>query len=428
MIDRDELAMLLADNNHLIALLEWHDIDWRPLTESEIDKAQQGRNPAVIAVYSAASGVTGGLAMQTVFQTVLLFVAILALAACHEVPVDSGPERARPAKLFTVADPGGAGLRTFPGTVQASNHAELAYRVAGELIELPAHRGKRVRQGELLARLDPSDYEAVLEDRTAQYELALAQHERGRQLVDQGVISQADFEQLQARMRVTRSDLTRAENNLAYTRLYAPFDGVIARQLVENHENVAAGQVVLVLQTGDRVNVIVDVPESVIARVQRRPDSASAVPVKVRFSPAEDRLYDAEYKEHEASADPATLSYKVTFSLPAPEDINVLPGMTASVLVDLAAVTGYGAAGYLLPVEAVFSAEDEPVESPSRFIWKLDPQTMRANRQPVTVGDLTGDGIVVLDGIQAGEMVVAAGVHTVTEGMLLRPMTREAGL
>lgn len=366
--------------------------------------------------------------MNAAFRFAPPLVLLLALAACQEVPEDSGAERPRPAKLFTVADSGSADLRAFPGTVSASDQAELAFRVSGELVELPARRGQQVRKGELLARLDSADFEAALEEQAAQYELAVSQFERARELLDRQLIAQADYDQQLARMRVTKSDKTRAENNLAYTRIYAPFDGVVARQLVENHESVSAGQVVLVLQTGDMIDVIVDIPESIVARVERRTDADGRRAVKVRFSSVSEELYDAEYKEHEASSDAATLSYKVTFSLPPPEGFNILPGMTASVLIDLAAVTGEGAEGHLLPVEAVFSAEDEPVDATTRYVWKVDPGSMRASRQPVTVGDLTSAGIVVLAGLEAGEMVVAAGVHTVTEGMLLRGMEREAGL
>ncbi len=117
---------------------------------------------------------------------------------------------------------------------------------------------------------------------------------------------------------MTAGDLVQAQNNLGYTAIYAPFDGVIAQQLVENFESVAAGQVVLILQTAEMIDVIVDVPESIVARIQRRPQEVEPKGVKVRFDSAGPALFDALYKEHEASADPATLTYKVTFSLPAP--------------------------------------------------------------------------------------------------------------
>ena len=102
--------------------------------------------------------------------------------------------------------------------------------------------------------------------------------------------------------------------------------------------------------------------------------------------------------------------------------------MTATVTADLAQLFEGESDGYLAPIEAVFAAEDAPLESDTRYVWKVNSETMRATRAEVTVGALTGDSIVVFEGLQAGELIVSAGVNSVVEGMLLRPMSREAGL
>ena len=360
----------------------------------------------------------------------LLFPALLLslLVACKDKAPPVVEEVTRPAKFFTVEDPSTQYLRSFPAKVTATDEAELAFRVSGELVEFPASRGLRVQQGELLARLDPTDYKAELQHATAQYNLAKSQLERVSGLVEKKLISQADYDARQAEYIVSQSALTRAQNSLDYTRIHAPFEGRVASLAVENFETVAAGQVVLVLQTGDMVDVIADVPESVISRVERRPTNRSPRPVNVRFDSYSDQLFEGWYKEHETSANPATLTYKVTFSLPVPKDINILPGMTATVLADVSHLFEAEFDNYLVPIESVFAAEDENVDSPIRYIWKIDPDSMRAKRTAVTVGSLTDDSIVVLSGVESGDVIVAAGVNAVYENMPLRPLTREAGL
>jgi len=312
--------------------------------------------------------------------------------------------------------------------VSASDEAQLAFRVAGELVELPGTRGKQVKQGDLLAKLDPQDYQVELAQAAAQARLAQTQFERSAELIDRKLVSQSEYDQREAHAKVRAADLLRAENNLAYTEIYAPFDGVIAQQLADNHESIAIGQVVLILQTGDMVDVIVDVPESIIARVQRDPTRRTQPPVKVRFDSASEELFLATYKEHEATANPATLTYRVTFSLPVPQNINILPGMTATVIADLSGLYSESSQGYLIPVEAVFSAEDKPLDSEARYIWKIDHDSSRAVRQQVKVGTLTGTSIVVFEGIESGDVIIAAGVHSVLPDMLVRPMERERGL
>jgi len=137
----------------------------------------------------------------------------------------------------------------------------------------------------------------------------------------------------------------------------------------------------------------------------------------------------AYYKEHETSADPATLTFKVTFSLPAPDDMNVLPGMSATVIADMVGLYAEELEGVtLVPIEAVFSAEDEPLDADRRQVWVVDPDTMRTSRRDVKAGPLTGQNIAILEGLDPGDLIIAAGVNAVQENMWVRPMERERGL
>ena len=363
-----------------------------------------------------------------IISLVLTGFLLVSLTACSPPEPPPVPEVARPAKMFTVQAPGTNMVRSFPGEVKATDEAELAFRVSGELVEFPAMRGRQVKQGDLLARLDDADFIAHMNQAQAHYDLSKAQFERAAELVDRQLVSRAEYDQRNALMKVRKSDLTRARNNLGYTTMVAPFDGVVAQRLAENFESVSAGQVVLILQTGEMVDVIVDVPESIVARIERRVGDRHSTPLKVVFDAASDMTFDAYYKEHEAKADPATLTYKVTLSMPAPEEINILPGMTATVIADIAHLFEGVRDSYLVPIESVFAAEDMPLDTDVRYVWKVNPETMRANRAPVNVGALTGDNIVVMSGLQPGERLISAGVNAVVEGMLVREMTREAGL
>jgi RND family efflux transporter MFP subunit len=304
----------------------------------------------------------------------------------------------------------------------------MAFRVSGKLVEFPANRGILVQQGDLLARLDPADYQSVVNQTQAQYDLSVAQFKRAAELIDRQMVSQAEYEQREAMMKVRKSNLTHAQNDLEYTRLIAPFDGVVARRMAENFENVTTGQVVLILQTKKMIDVIVDVPESIVSRVERVRDDRELKTVQIRFGSASDRHYTAHYKEHETNADPATLTFKVTFSLPTPEDLNVLPGMSATVIADLSGLFAGETAATLVPIEAVFSAEDQPLDADLRQVWIVDPDSMRTSRRDVRVGQLTGQNIAILEGLEPGELIVSAGVNAVQEGMWVRSMERERGL
>jgi RND family efflux transporter MFP subunit len=362
------------------------------------------------------------------FNLALMGILFVLLTACSKSEPPPTPEVARPAKLFRVVGPNESMMRSFPGEVQASDEANMAFRVSGKLVEFPANRGILVKQGDLLARLDPADYQATVNQTRAQYDLAVAQFKRAAELVDRQLVSQSEYDQREALMKVRKSNLTKAQNDLDYTRLIAPFDGVVARRMAENFENVTTGQVVLILQTKKMIDVIVDVPESIVARIERARAERQPKPVQVRFGSTADHTYVAEYKEHETDADPATLTFKVTFSLPTPDDLNVLPGMSATVIADLSGLFAGEMDATLVPIEAVFSAEDEPLDADRRQVWVVDPDSMRTARRDVKVGQLTGQNIAILEGLEPGELIVAAGVNAVQEGMWIREMERERGL
>ena len=361
--------------------------------------------------------------------TFLAVLLLVFLSACSRQDPPPRPEVARPAKLYAVQGPGELMLRSFPGEVRASDVADMAFRVSGRIIEMPAARGMEVKTGDLLARLDPADYQAVANQMQAQHDLAVAQFNRAAELIERGLIAQADYDERLALMRVRKSNLTTAMNDLAYTELIAPFDGVVSRRIAENHENVLAGQTILVMQTQTMIDISVDVPESIISRLERRSiDERYENPVEVRFGSREE-VFQAHYKEHESEADPATLTFRVTFSMPAPEGMNVLPGMSATVIADLSPLyRNQARKTTMIPIEAVYSMETEPLDAEERHVWVVDPETMRASDRRVVVGPVTGNLIAITRGLQPGELVVAAGVNAVEEGMLLRQMERERGL
>ena len=365
--------------------------------------------------------------LQAYFCTKCVFFLLLSLASCTK---DEGPkvkeEIVRPAKIITVGK-GEQGVRTFPAEVKASDRSELAFRINGVLKQLPVKAGDVVKRGQLLAQVDQTDYKLRLEDRKAKYDLAKVQYERADKLVKDRLIPIADFDRAKSTFLASQADYKLAQQDMDYTSLRAPFDGRISRVLVKNFENVQAKQPIMVIQTEDSIDLEVYVPESIMVRVRERP-TEKRTGVEVRFDQYPDKVFRAFSKEFDTEADPKTQAYRVLLTMKKPDGLRLLPGMTATVFADMSVIMSDNEGHVLLPVEAVFAAEDQPVNSEDRFVWKYDPNTQQVTRTAVRVGEITTNGIIVTSGLTKDEQVVAAGVHFLKEGQKVRPMVRERGL
>jgi len=355
---------------------------------------------------------------------VLISSMFLLLSACSEQAkqVEAEPV-VRPVKLFNIGNNSEQSIRSFPAEVVANQGSYLAFRVNGELLEFPALAGQHVEKGELLAKLDPEDFQLQYDERKARFELAESQLDRVQKLFNRSIASQSELDQALANKQVAESALKIAKTNLDNSELRAPFAGTVAKVFVKNFENIQAKQNILRLETRDLMDVVIQVPEKLIARIDKDVDYQP----EVVFDGYPNKSYHLTIKEFDTQADPITLTYKVVFSLPVPEDFNLLAGMTGRVDIDLSKITSSQSSYTLLPVEAVFS---EPTESENNnsYVWLYDQNTGLVHKQAVEVGQLHRDGIEVLSGIEQDQIVVAAGVHSLEEGMKVRPWQKERGL
>ncbi|WP_369854875.1 efflux RND transporter periplasmic adaptor subunit [Candidatus Thalassolituus haligoni] len=358
---------------------------------------------------------------------VLLCIPLFGLlAACSDG--NSSSEKtatvARPGEIYQVVSSKDALLRRFPGQVEASDEVSLAFRVPGELLELPAQAGKRVKAGEVLARLDPADYQLQLDERQARFNLANSQFERIENLFQQRQVSKAQYDQSKAELDISKAALGAARSNVSYTTLKAPFAGVIAEVYVDNHQSMAAGTPLLKLQARGQLVVSIQVPEQLMIQLSQ---SGSSYHPDVEFDALPGQRFKATYKEHNTQADPATGSYRLLVTLPKPADLNPLPGMSASVYADLNQILAVNDSNVLVPAQAIFQQAKQATGSKQGMVWRLNEQNELV-AQAVETGRLTQEGLEIVAGLKPGDRILAAGVHQAREGMVIRPWIQEQGL
>ena len=329
-----------------------------------------------------------------------------------EIPEE--PPVVRPLKTMVIGEAFSESGRKYPGKVNAAQTADMAFEVPGKLIERPVKKGDIVKVGQLLARLDPRDFKEDLEAAKAEMERAMAQRDRIRKAAEKNAVSKQDVSDAEAAFDVAQSKVRIKAKALEDTYLRAKFPGRIANTYVENFENVNAKQSILVLQDVSSVEIDINVPEERYAMAKRQRNRARFV---ATFDYLPDRQFDLEIKEFATEADPKTQTYTVTFTMPAPEDVLILPGMTSTVLEFLKPVEG-DVASFAVPIDVV------PVDGLGNYyVWLLKEESgdiYTAHRAAVTVGDLMGDSIQILTGLKKGDRIAMAGVHYLQQGQRVR--------
>jgi RND family efflux transporter MFP subunit len=328
--------------------------------------------------------------VQAILAAAAALGTTVAVLGCAEEPPPPEPV-VRPVKMLTIGG-GLAGTREYPGRIKA-----------------------------VLARLDPRDYQNQLEQAKAiernrrTYLARIAEAHREKAVSDQ------DLADAQAQVEVAKADVRIKQKALDDAILRAPFEGVMARKLVEDFANVQAKEPVLILEDDSLLEIKVSLPERDLAG--RRPSRRDMDEVNERIQPKvvatslPDDVFPARLKELATTADPTTRTFEATFQFEQPEEVVVLPGMTAKVVIRIGDFAS--ASDVSLPSRAVV---DDGKSQP--MVWIVDPDTSAVESRSVTVGQLADDQILVTEGLQDGDNVVISGMSQLRPGMKVRRWER----
>lgn len=338
----------------------------------------------------------------------LMLITALLITGCEEPPQTYVAE-SRPVKTVVISGSADEDFRSFPAVVDAIQKADISFRVDGKINQIDVREGDTVKKGQLLAALDPTDFEIRLKDRQASYDTAKANYERAKQLVEKGAISRVEHDDIRAKFHTASANLDTAKQDLRYTKLKANFDGVISKRYVENFEEVILSQTIFSLQDVSALKIKIDVPENlmiILGKEVKGDRQLYAV-----FDNVSEQKFPLTFLESTSKADPNTKTFKVTLRMDTPERYNVLPGMTATVYAQLFPEESGTSTLINLPVSAVIADnEKQPT------VWVVDKDTMTVNPKSVKTGLMVGDTIQV-EGLSAGDRVVVAGASFLRKDM-----------
>lgn len=326
--------------------------------------------------------------------------------------------------MMTIGESGAGRSLSYSGQIRAGETAELGFEVSGRIIELPVMEGQSVEKGDMLARLDPADFQTSLNQAQAEYRQAQTTYERYKEIVEQGAVSRQDLDVRKRNYEVAQANLATAQKAFDDTRLLAPFSGNIGRRLVDNFVNVQAKEGVVILQDLSSFEVVITVPEQDWSRADpnlSKEERTRLVQPVVTLSTFPDRGFPARITELATVADPVTRTFEVIAVMDNPPDTTVLPGMTATVTISIPEGGTSEGVDTAVSIPATAVLADAQGKS---TVWLVDPATMTVSRATVQLGDLTGDQVRILGGLRQGDRIATSGVHNLREGMQVSELTR----
>lgn len=354
----------------------------------------------------------------------------------------------RPIKYGKVLSSSGLEAHTFSGVAQAQNEVKLSFKVAGTLSSVNVKLGDRIKKGQVIATIDPADYDiqtnqaisqkegsianvqsAEANTKAAESQLINAQatYDRIFKLYENNSVSlsdyqaakasldaaQAQYESASSQVNSANTQVDAAEqqviaagNQVNYTRLIAPMSGVITDLAVEANELVSSGTLIATVSSVGKPEVEVGMPDVFINRIKK------GQAVKISFSSLQGDVFSGLVNQVSYASGNAP-TYPVILQIEEPAK-QIRPGMAASVTFLFGEDTSEASQSLIVPVDAVGK------DGQGNFVFLLNKKgegTYVAEKKTITIGNLRPVGFEVVNGLKTGDLVATAGLNSLMNGI-----------
>lgn len=337
---------------------------------------------------------------------ILTGITLLFLTSCSQHTQKVKGEQT--VKIDTVMSADEQTFLQFPGKVKAAQDISLAFRVSGTIQKLYVEDGARVREGQLLAELDPTDYQVQLDATEAEYQQIKAEAERVTALYkDNGTTPNANDKAVYGLKQIT-AKYKHHQDQLAYTRLYAPFNGYVQKRLFDAHETIGAGMPVISMISGDTPEVEINLPAAEYIRREQFND----------FHCTFDIFPGEVYPLKPISVTPkanANQLYSMRLQLVRGKQTIPSPGMNTMVTI----YCNTDETNTLsVPTSAILQKDEKA------YVFVYNPSDNTVHSREVNLLHLRSNGrsLITSSQLKSDELIVSAGVHHLKDGETVKPL------
>jgi RND family efflux transporter MFP subunit len=351
----------------------------------------------------------------TLSIALIFVIAIIIIKSTGDTSKKEDEKLIRPVRVVKVAHKIAGQSLSLTGEILAKNEIDLSFRIDGKLIERLVSIGEGVTPGQIVARLDPKDNltaaKSNLNAAQAALDQATSNEARQKILLSKGVVTNAKYEDAlsqlqsaQAKVEGAEANLNQAQNRVEYTNLKVDTAGIVTAVKAEAGEIVRAGQAVMRLATNEGRDAVFNVPEQLF---QNKPSNDQLL-VEVALSHDPNIKTTGIVREVSPQADSVSRTFTVKVGLKnPPEALKLGSTVTGSVTLNKGSAIE-------LPVMSLNKSNSSPA------VWVVNPENNTVSLRDVKIIGYNQDSVIISNGLESGELVVTAGVHSLYPGQQVK--------
>lgn len=292
----------------------------------------------------------------------------------------------------------------YSGTIEESETLPLSFSVTGTVVRVLVSEGDFVEKGQLLAVLDDATFKNAYEMSRASLEQAEDAYKRLKPMYENGNLPEIKFVEVETKLQQASAALAIDQKKLKDCSLYAPVDGFVGARSIEPGMNVTPGTTTIDIVQIEKVFAKISVSENEIADINRGQKA------EITVGALGHKQFDGLVEKIGVVADPIAHTYKIKVAIPN-KDRTIKPGMICEARIQ----TSESFSGVIIPNRAV-----QVDEEGKTFVFSVDENQGKAVRKFVETGRLLNEGIEVIHGLDAGELVVVSGQHKLVNNSLVQ--------
>lgn len=338
---------------------------------------------------------------------VVVFVLFVAMTSCNEQKAETSKVLADKEIKVKVSEVKLQKLEStlrYSGTVEPEQSIPLTFQTMGNIEKVLVEAGDHVSQGQLLATIEQKESKNLYDISKAKYDQAQDAYNRLKTVYEQGSLPEIKWVEMETNLQQAESSFELSKNNLEKCQMYAPVSGIVGRRNIEpGMSAISLTSAPLEIVKIDNVVVKISVSENEISKIKKGQKANFLV------SALGDKTYEGEITGINSVADAISRTYEVKIMVKN-NGYELKPGMVCDVTLNLQTEKDL----IVVPNQSVTKDNNG-----DNYVFVVDTNSKRAKKQKVQIGMYHNENIVIISGLNIGQIIVVEGKEKLSDNSLI---------